>query len=80
MLLWFGRARRRRYGAMASAPPLTCAEIAEHSEPVLSVRYPTREITVEVTGDEDGSYGPTVTFWSEPGSLRSGEVAAALGG
>jgi hypothetical protein len=54
--------------------------IGECWQGVLSGRYPERDITVEISGDEDGSYGPTVTFWSEPGSLRSGEVAAALGG
>ena len=31
---------------------------------VISARYPERDIVVAVSGDDDGSYGPTVTFIS----------------
>jgi hypothetical protein len=32
---------------------------------ILAVRYPGRGVTVEVSGDDDGAEGPTVTFWSD---------------
>lgn len=38
--------------------------IGECWQGVISTRYPDRDITVTVSGDEDGSYGPTVTFSS----------------
>ncbi|GAA3190150.1 MULTISPECIES: hypothetical protein [Streptomyces] len=39
---------------------------------VLSVRHPERKITVEVSDEEDGSYGPTVTFWTRPATSAFG--------
>lgn len=33
---------------------------------VLSACHPDRDITVEVSGEDDGAYGPTVTFWTSP--------------
>jgi hypothetical protein len=38
--------------------------IGECWQGVLSARYPDLDIVVEISGEEDGSYGPTVTFWS----------------
>lgn len=38
--------------------------IGECWQGVISARYPDRDVTVTVSGDEDGSYGPTVTFSS----------------
>lgn len=38
--------------------------IGECWQGVISARYPDRDITVTVSGNEDGSYGPTVTFSS----------------
>lgn len=54
--------------------------IGECWQGVLSTRYPDRDVTVEVSDEADGSYGPTVTFWSEPKFERAQSVAAALGG
>lgn len=31
---------------------------------VLGRRYPERKITVQVSGEAEGAYGPTVTFWT----------------
>lgn len=46
--------------------PQLALALGECWQGVLSARYPDREITVEVSGEEDGSYGPTVTFWTSP--------------
>ncbi|KWT62479.1 hypothetical protein ADL21_07815 [Streptomyces albus subsp. albus] len=46
--------------------PQLALALGECWQGVLSARYPDREITVEVSGEGDGSYGPTVTFWTSP--------------
>ncbi|MFF8784315.1 hypothetical protein [Streptomyces sp. NPDC015125] len=46
--------------------PQLALALGECWQGVLSARYPDREITVEVSDEEDGSYGPTVTFWTSP--------------
>jgi hypothetical protein len=38
---------------------------------VLAARYPGRGVTVEVSGEEDGAYGPTVTFWIDRARRKS---------
>jgi hypothetical protein len=38
--------------------------VGECWQGVLSSRYPGRGVTVEYSGDADGAYGPTVTFWT----------------
>jgi hypothetical protein len=49
--------------------------VGECWQGVLAVRYPRRGVTVEVSGDEDGAYGPTLTFWTDH-ERRGGEAAA----
>lgn len=44
--------------------PQLALALGECWQGVLSARYPDREITVRVSDEEDGSYGPTVTFWT----------------
>lgn len=46
-------------------PPFALA-LGECWQGILSARYPDREITVEVSDEKDGSYGPTMTFWTSP--------------
>ncbi|NEB05005.1 hypothetical protein [Streptomyces sp. SID13726] len=46
--------------------PQLALALGECWQGVLSARYPDREITVEVSDEEDGSYGPTVTFRTSP--------------
>ncbi|RPF35727.1 hypothetical protein [Streptomyces sp. TLI_185] len=46
--------------------PQLAPALGECWQGVLSARYPDREITVEVSDEQDGSYGPTVTFWTSP--------------
>ncbi|MFE1840280.1 hypothetical protein [Streptomyces sviceus] len=46
--------------------PQLALALAECWQGVLSARYPDREITVQVSDEEDGSYGPTVTFRTSP--------------
>lgn len=46
--------------------PQLALALGECWQGVLSTRHPDREITVEVSDEEDGSYGPTVTFWTSP--------------
>ncbi|NUQ97739.1 MAG: hypothetical protein HOY79_14685 [Streptomyces sp.] len=46
--------------------PQLALALGECWQGVLSARYPDREITVEVGDEEDGSYGPAVTFWTSP--------------
>ncbi|MFI8232000.1 hypothetical protein ACIGDI_24490 [Streptomyces sp. NPDC085900] len=46
--------------------PQLALALGECWQGVLSARHPHREITVEVSDEEDGSYGPTVTFWTSP--------------
>jgi hypothetical protein len=38
--------------------------VGECWQGVLATRYPERGVIVEVSGEEDGSYGPVVTFWT----------------
>lgn len=38
--------------------------IGECWQGILAARYPERKVTVEVSGEDDGSYGPAVTFWT----------------
>lgn len=52
--------------------PQLALALGECWQGVLSTRYPDLTIIVQVSDEEDGSYGPTVTFWSAP-------AAAALG-
>ena len=52
--------------------PQLALALGECLQGVLSTRYPDREITVEVSDEEDGSYGPTVTFWTSPVISKSG--------
>jgi hypothetical protein len=52
--------------------PQLALALGECWQGVLSTRYPDREITVEVSDEEDGSYGPTVTFWSSPAASEFG--------
>jgi hypothetical protein len=37
--------------------------VGECWQGVLAARYGRREVTVEVSGEEDGTYGPAITFW-----------------
>jgi hypothetical protein len=46
--------------------PQLALALGECWQGLLSARYPDREITVEVSDEEDGSYGPTVIFWTSP--------------
>ena len=46
--------------------PQLAFAIGECWQGVLSARYPDRTVTVEVSGEEDGVYGPAITFWTEP--------------
>ncbi|MCZ1005968.1 hypothetical protein [Streptomyces lydicus] len=46
--------------------PQLALALGECWQGVLSARHSDREITVEVRDEEDGSYGPTVTFWTSP--------------
>ncbi|MFE7311894.1 hypothetical protein ACFU7T_02075 [Streptomyces sp. NPDC057555] len=46
--------------------PQLALALGECWQGLLSARYRDREITVEVSDEEDGSYGPTVTFWTSP--------------
>ncbi|MFF3512027.1 hypothetical protein [Streptomyces sp. NPDC002573] len=46
--------------------PQLALALRECWQGVLSACYPDREITVAVSDEEDGSYGPTVTFWTSP--------------
>jgi hypothetical protein len=39
--------------------------IGECWQGILLARYPGRGLTVEVSGDQDGSHGPTITFWTD---------------
>jgi hypothetical protein len=53
--------------------PQLAPALGECGQGVLSARHPDREITVEVSDEDDGSYGPTVSFWTSPaGSDRPG--------
>lgn len=52
--------------------PQLALALGECWQGVLSARYPDREIAVEVSDEEDGSYGPTVTFWTAPAVPGSG--------
>lgn len=44
--------------------PQLARTLAECWQGVLSARHADRKITVEVSDEESGSYGPTVTFWT----------------
>ncbi|MGD6756200.1 hypothetical protein [Streptomyces sp. BH105] len=44
--------------------PQLALALGECWQGVLSRRYPDRGITVHVSDEEDGSYGPTVTLWT----------------
>lgn len=44
--------------------PQLALALGECWQGVLSRRYPGRGITVHVSDEEDGSYGPTVTLWT----------------
>ncbi|HEX6472352.1 MAG TPA: hypothetical protein VF069_24885, partial [Streptosporangiaceae bacterium] len=46
--------------------PQLAMAIGECWQGILSRRYPDRDVTVRVTGEEDRDYGPTVTFWTQP--------------
>ncbi|MFF7930954.1 hypothetical protein [Streptomyces sp. NPDC007940] len=46
--------------------PQLALALGECWQGVLSSRYPDLEVTVEVSDEEDGTYGPTVTFWTSP--------------
>lgn len=46
--------------------PQLALAIGECWQGILSARFPDRVITVEVSDEEDGAYGPTITFWTEP--------------
>jgi hypothetical protein len=48
--------------------------VGECWQGVLAARYPGRGLTVEVSGEEDGAYGPTVTFWID--RVRRGREAS----
>ncbi|MEU6327884.1 hypothetical protein ABZ851_11445 [Streptomyces sp. NPDC047049] len=52
--------------------PQLALALGECWQGVVSARYPDREITVEVSDEEDGSYGPTVTFWTCPAVSAGG--------
>ena len=53
--------------------PQLALALGECWQGVLSARHPDREITVEVSDAEDGSYGPTVTFWTSPAVADFGQ-------
>ncbi|MGW2566635.1 hypothetical protein [Streptomyces sp. NPDC001537] len=46
--------------------PQLALALGECWQGVLSTRHPDREITVAVSDEEDGSYGPTLTFSTSP--------------
>lgn len=52
--------------------PQLALALGECWQGVLSARYSDREITVEVSDEADGSYGPTVTFWTAPADSAAG--------
>lgn len=58
----FGNADVDAYGA-ALAHQVAVA-IGECWQGVLAGRFPDRDVTVEVRDDDDGAYGPSVTFWT----------------
>ncbi|MFF4502353.1 hypothetical protein [Streptomyces sp. NPDC001401] len=66
--LWdvFINASRTDRDRLGEELPQLALALGECWQGVLSARYPDREITVEVGDEEDGSYGPTVTFWTSP--------------
>ncbi|MEU5837756.1 hypothetical protein ABZ820_29355 [Streptomyces diacarni] len=43
--------------------PQLATALGECWQGVLSKRYPDQQINVQVSDEEDGTYGPTVTFW-----------------
>ena len=45
--------------------PQLAFAIGECWQGVLSARYPDRAVTAEVSDEEDGAYGPAITFWTE---------------
>ncbi|WP_030324218.1 hypothetical protein [Streptomyces sp. NRRL B-3229] len=49
---------------LAEELPQLALALGETWQALLTTRYPGREIKVEVTDEEDGAYGPTVTFWT----------------
>jgi hypothetical protein len=38
--------------------------VGECWQGILAARYPERGVTVEVSSEQDGAYGPTITFWT----------------
>ena len=46
--------------------PQLATAIGECWQGVLSLRHPEKIVTVEVSDEDDGAYGPTITFWSKP--------------
>lgn len=57
---------------LAEELPQLALALGEAWQAVLTTRYPDREITVRVSDEEDGAYGPTVTFWTSPRGPVSG--------
>jgi hypothetical protein len=51
--------------------PQLALAIGECWQGILSVRYPDRTVTVQVSDEEDSAYGPTITFWTESAGTAS---------
>lgn len=64
--LWdvFINASRTDGNQLGEELPQLALALGECWQGVLSARYPDLEVTVEVGDEEDGSYGPAVTFWT----------------
>lgn len=66
--LWevFGNTELGNEDRLGEELPQLAVAIGECWQGVLSVRHPDRTVTVQVSDEDDGAYGPTITFWTEP--------------
>jgi hypothetical protein len=63
--LWsvFTNTLAKTEGDLQEELPQLALALGECWQGVLTNRYPDREVSVQVTDEEEGAYGPTVTFW-----------------
>ena len=60
----FGNADIDTYGTGLARQVATA--VGECWQGILERRFPGRSVTVEVRDDDDGAYGPSLTFWTAP--------------